>query len=856
MLLRHVVFSLVFFLFQLSFASQDRNCNSALQANSVLAAINFYGLEPFSLTLLEDRDFSTALEQLENDYRSHFLEKLEYSNEFTFEQTLLPFFEIKSKLNLLSHYLERKQFEFPSKNYHELIAQVERQRRHMIADTLSHRLFRQKVESFSKFELNVVEQSLHSDIVEQIEQYDARLSKNPLLRPSNLDFNTVPFDQIRIQHFYPALVEAFRVAEQRWHLLLNEPQSPSYANTIISLAAVDETLERVETVLYLYNSNNNLQEIKSEINQLVRSVGAWRIDFSSAIFTNKDYFQRVKRVAETETLNAFQKRHIDKLLRGFIHSGMDLEPVQLARFLELKKKLTELTTEFTNNTMEQGRLTHFHVHITDPSQLEGVEESVILRAKKNAESLGLEGWAFDSEIDTLYAILDFAESEELRKRYWLTRVSRNTHGDDLDNTELVKAIVKTRHEIAQILGYQNHAELTLTERMAKTPERVAQFLDDLLERVKPKAEQEMQILHNYKAAKAKDKSPLKPWEVSYWMRRYKEENYKFDKQKLKLYFEVHKVLAGVFKTAHRLYGLHFLERKDLPVYDSTVQVFEVREGDKKLGLLYIDLYSRSGVKSEGAWMSAWFSQDRNLQGERIPPVVSINANFTQAEQNLTYLNAEEVLTVFHEFGHALHALMSDVEISAHASPSVQWDFVELPSQFMENYVYEREVLDSFASNDENQPLPGDLWQAWIDSESFGSAWIFMMQLKSAYLDMAYFSKGHEGIEDLLTFEQEINEKTRVLELSGYERPFAPTFSHIMVGGYSAGYYSYKWAEVLDADAYAAFKETGDIFNPELANRFAVLLSMGGSMDPEDLYFYFRGQEPSVDHLLKRSKIIE
>ncbi len=696
-------------------------------------------------------------------------------------------------------------------------------------------------------------------LIEDIKRFSLAASENPLLRPSNLDYGAIPFDKIKIEDFYPAVQMTYKRAKRAFEdLLLAKKVEPNFRNTIEALIHLDRDFERVQTVLYIYEGSYALPEYREELNQLVRLSESLSIDLQTQIFTNEDFFKRVQDVAQSKDLSPSQSRYVQDVLKSFDDSGFKLTSAERTEFVKLKRYLSELTTDYSNNVRSQLTLENFHVIVTDQNELAGLPDEVIQRAKSNAEKMGVEGWVFDSEIETLYAIYDYAESDELRKQYWVQRNSRNSRGDSLDNQNIVKEIVQARQKISQMLGYPTHSHRTLEDRMAKTPERVNQFLRDFLEKVLPKAKNELVELQTYKDSVTQENSKLLPWQISFWTRKLKEEKYNFDEKKLKPYLEVNRVLDGVFRVIGKLYGITFVERKDLPVYSSEVKAFEVLRGGEKLALLYVDLFSRQGVKRDGAWMATYSPQYRDKNGNRISPIVSVNANFTLADKGPTYISFDNAITLFHEMGHGIHGIASDVEIKGQSSPGgVPWDAVELPSQFMENFAYEREVLDMFAYNDEGLVLPQDLLEALVRSENFGSATSFLGQIKLGLVDMALYSQIVDLTEiDLLEFEQEATREAQLLQPTGLERPFSTSFSHIMSGGYSSGYYSYLWASVLDKDAYAAFKDSGDIFNPSLAKSFYKLLSLGGSKDFMQTYVEFRGQEPSVEPLLKSRKIID
>jgi peptidyl-dipeptidase Dcp len=731
--------------------------------------------------------------------------------------------------------LQKAKFDvFANRLVLERLRQLEKNRKQMSS-------FEQKVLDHSKIEVRTLELEVEA---------------NPLLAPSNLDYGAIPFDDIRLEHFYPAINESYQRALDNLEKILRNKETPNFQNTILAIQNLDSDYDRVETILHIYQGNHGLAEHKEELSSLVKYQQELSADLQALRFTNESLFERVKYVLNNTNLSSDQRRFTNDMLDAFEASGFMMAPAERAEFLKLKKKLSGLTTDFSNNVTDQLTLENYFVHTEDENEISGLDKDTIQRAVSNARKLGLSGWVFDSEISTLVAIFDYADSDDLRKKYWLKRISRNTHGDKIDNQMIVKEIVRLRHELAKMLGYEHFSQKVLEDRMAKTPERVKGFLRDLLEKVKPRAKEELAELQEYKNQMTGDSSPLKPWQTSYWTRKLKEDKYSFDEQKLKPYFEVNKVLEGAFKLAKRLYGLTFISRPDLPVYNDEVKVFEVVRGSERVGVIYVDLFSRPGIKRSGAWMSAYALQDRLENGERVPPLISINANFTKEAHGPTYLTIDDVTTIFHEFGHGLHGLLSNVNIRSQASPNVYWDAVELPSQFMENFVYERQVLDQFAISSSGEILPDQLLKSLIDSENFGSALQFLGQLKYSLLDIAFYSEsGLSPIEDLLAFERQINLETSILLPTGLEKPISASFSHIMSGGYAAGYYSYLWAAVLDKDAYAAFKETGDIYNPELANKFLNFLSVGDSQDPLESYLLFRGKEPSVDHLLRSRKII-
>ncbi len=681
--------------------------------------------------------------------------------------------------------------------------------------------------------------------------------KNPFIEAfEKRSFQTrdeaIPFDQLKLEHFVPALDFGIEKARKKIQQLKDNPAPADFDNTIIALETASEDYETVQSVYF----NLFSAEASEELQALAKEISPKSAAFASEIALDDKLFARIKAVHEslgTANLNAEQVRLVEKYYKDFSRNGALLSPENKDKLRQIDQELSLLGPQFSENVL---KATNAFELITDrKADLVGLPEGVIEAAAQDAERKGHPGkWLFNLQAPSFLPFMQYAQNRELRKKLWLAYNSRSFK-DTFDNQEVVKKIVKLRHDRAQLLGFATHADFILSERMAQTPQQVMKFLTELLTPSKKAAERDIAELRAFKKS-IDGNDEVMPWDFAYYSEKLKEKKYKFNDEELRPYFKLETVVEGVFEHARRLYGLTFKEVLDVPKYHPDVRTFEVREErtHNYIGLFYTDFFPRE-TKKGGAWMTAYREQGL-FNGQVRRPHVSIVCNFTKPTASKpSLLTYDEVQTLFHEFGHALHGLLSQVSYRSLAGTNVYWDFVELPSQIMENWVKEKEGLDIFARHyQSNQPIPVELVEKIKKASQFQAGYYSMRQLQFGFLDMAWHQQDPSTIADVDTFENKVTEVTRVLPKVGGTN-VSCSFSHIFAGGYSAGYYSYKWAEVLDADAFEYFKEAG-LFDREVAEKFkAFILSRGGTEHPMELYKKFRGREPDPKALLRREGLM-
>ena len=675
-----------------------------------------------------------------------------------------------------------------------------------------------------------------------------------LLNESNLKYNAVDFGSFKEEDYLPAVKQAIAKGKAEIEELKNNSESPSFENTIEKLESCGLEVDRVLTVFYnLYSAeaSENLQTLAPQISGLTAN-------FSSDINLDADLFERVKAVydqRESLSLSEEQKTLLRKTYIGFVRNGALLDQEKKEKLREIDARLAEVSPKFSENILKQTNA--FELEITDESKLAGLPDSFIEGARELALEKGLKkkAWIVNLDAPSFVPFLKYSEIRDLRKEVWKAYQSRCA-GGEFSNIDIVKEIVSLRHQRAKILGYENHAEYVLEERMAKKPENVIAFLDKLKSPSKAAAEKDLEELKKF----AKDQGledELMPWDFSFYSEKLKIAQYDFDSEQLKPYLPVEKCIAGAFGLAEKLFEIRFEKNTELPTYHPDVQCYEVfdKKDDSFVGLFYADFFPRA-TKRAGAWMTSYKSQGY-YSGKQQRPHVSIVCNFTKPTKGkpslLTFMELE---TLFHEFGHSLHGLLSKCRYKSLGGTNVHWDFVELPSQFMENWLLEKAVLDEFAAHYETgEKIPQELIEKLQKSSHFQAGYQSLRQLNFAYLDMAWHGKYLDNIDDVVAFEREATKDTSLFD--PIEGTLSSTgFAHIFAGGYSAGYYSYKWAEVLDADAFEYFKQEG-IFNKTVADKFKTfVLSQGGTENPMDLYKKFRGQEPQPEALLRRAGLLK
>lgn len=676
---------------------------------------------------------------------------------------------------------------------------------------------------------------------------------NPFFGTYNTPHGTVPFDQIKLEHYEPAIVEGMAQQKAEIEAIINNPEAPTFANTIEPYESSGKMLHRTTTVFANQLSANTCDELQDLANKLMPVLSEHEND----ICLNEQLFARIKQVYDNrgnETLNGEQQKLLEDIYIGFTRNGANLNDEQKATFRELTKQLSLLSLQFSNNLLKETN--DYQLHLKDEDDLKGLPASAVEAAKEAAEEKGLEGWIFTLHSPSFSPFMMYADKRELRKELYLAYNTRCTHDNAQNNVEVVKQLVNLRMQVAQLLGYETYADYALERRMAQDQAHVYKLLNDLLDAYTPTAHQEIEEVQALARELEGDDFILMPWDLGYYSHKLKERKFNLDNEKLRPYFELSKVKQGVFGLATRLYGISFKENKDIPVYHPDVNAYEVYDmDDTYLAVLYTDFHPREG-KQGGAWMTSYKDQwiDKKT-GENSRPHISLVMNFTKPTKDKpALLTHSEVNTFLHEFGHSLHGIFANTAYESLSGTNVFWDFVELPSQFMENYAVEKEFLHTFARHYKtDELLPDELVQSIIDAQNFNVAYACLRQVSFGLLDMAWYTRKEAFDGDVEAYERKAWEKAQVLpQVDG--TCMSVQFSHIFAGGYAAGYYSYKWAEVLDADAFAMFKEHG-IFDVATATSFREnILSKGGTEHPMALYKRFRGQEPTIDALLTRNGI--
>ncbi len=674
---------------------------------------------------------------------------------------------------------------------------------------------------------------------------------NPLL---NLQ-NTKPIDFAKILErkgidFLPALEYYKKITLERIEKIKSEKE-PDFENTILALELSNQEIQECASAYYvLFNS-----ECIPEIQELALTISEFLANLSNDIYLDDILFQKVNEVYQTK--KGIQSKEQNRLLeifwKQFKRNGALLNKESKKRIREIDLELSQLSPKFSENLLKATN--QFELHITDENDLRGLPENLLAQGRENAKIRNKEGYIFTLQFPEYLPFITYCENSELRRKMYIAYRSRAYQGET-NNTEIIKKILKLREERANLLGYKNHSEYVLEERMAKNQETVMNFLEELYNKVYPYALKEIEELKNWVKENLNNSiSEIQPWDYRYYFEKMKKQKFQFHEESLRPYFPLENVIKGIFEVAKRLYNYSFKETSDVSLYHPDVRVFQVFENNEFLGLLYLDLFPRK-TKRSGAWMTT--IREQGLMGDQIlRPHIGIVCNFTKPLPDLpSLLTFDEVKTLFHEFGHALHALSSKVTFRSLAGTNVYWDFVELPSQIMENWIKEKETLHIFAQHYKTkEPIPEEIIQKIKDSENFQAGVQFLTQLQYGFLDMYFHITRADEIQDIKEFEQSVTEKTRIFK-EPEEVCISTGFAHIFAGGYSAGYYSYKWAEVLEADAFEFFKEKG-IFNQDVAGLFKnYILEKGNTEDPMDLYIQFRGRKPHIDSLLNKFHLIK
>lgn len=675
---------------------------------------------------------------------------------------------------------------------------------------------------------------------------------NPLLADFATPFDTAPFHLIKPEHYLPAVQKSIEEAKADISKIKAEVL-PTFENTIEALDRSGKRLNIINAIFF----NLNSAETNEEIQKLAREISPLLTQHSNDILLDQELFQRVAQVfsqKETLGLNPEQTTLLEKTYKAFVRNGAKLSSEKADEMRNIDQELAQLSLKFGENVLaETNKYVHF---VSDESELEGLPDGIKEAAAQIAEEKGEPGkWAFTLDYPSYVPAMTYAKTRELRKILFQAYNTKCAKGDELDNQQIIKDILNLKYKRANLLGYASHSDFVLEERMAKTPTEVLSFLGSLLEKAKPKAEAEVKEV----AAFAKELDGIETierWDFAYYSELLKKAKYELDDEILRPYFQLEKVIEGVFQTTQKLYGLQFIPNKDIPVYHPEVTAYEVRDREGKyLSIFYADFFPRSG-KRNGAWMTSYRGQSVE-NGEDHRPHISIVCNFTKPTKTKpSLLTFNEVTTLFHEFGHALHGMLAKGTYESLTGTSVYWDFVELPSQIFENWCYEKECLDLFAQHYETgEKIPSELIDKIKNAANFQQGYMTVRQISFGLLDMAFHSRNPKTIENIADFEKEIMKRTDLLpKVPGML--MSTSFSHIFQGGYSSGYYSYKWAEVLDADAFELFQEKG-VFDPETAEAFQKnILSAGGSEHPSILYARFRGRAPKQEALLKRAGLLQ
>ncbi len=671
---------------------------------------------------------------------------------------------------------------------------------------------------------------------------------NPLLQ----DFNTAPFSEISVSDYKPAFQQAIQMTKDEITEIVNNSDAPSFENTTEALDYTGQKLDRISSIFF----NLNSAETSKEIQEIAKDISPWLSEFKNDMILNAQLFQRVKAVYDQKDsldLTPEQNTLLEKQYKGFARNGANLNEADKDSLRKIDAELAKLSLQFGEHVLADNNA--YELHITDEKDLAGLPDGVKEAAKIIASQKEKDGWIFTLDYPSYIPFMTYADNRELRKELAIASGKKGFQQNENNNEQIVLDIVTLRHQRANLLGYKTHAHFVLEERMAEAPEKVLSFLNDLLEKAKPAAQREFSNLENY-AKKLDNIDQLQKWDGAYYSEKLKKELFNLDQELLKPYFQLENVIEGAFTIAHKLYDLTFEEVFDIDKYHEDVKTYHVKntQGDF-VAVFYADFHPRSG-KRNGAWMTSYKSQ-QILNGINDRPHISIVCNFTKpTDSQPSLLTFNEVTTLFHEFGHALHGILADTTYNSLSGTSVSWDFVELPSQVLENWCYEKEALELFAKHYETgEMIPMEYVEKIKESASFHEGMQTLRQLSFGLLDMSWHAKeSSEEIPSVKEFEMNAFAPTKLYP-DVAENCMSTAFSHIFQGGYSAGYYSYKWAEVLDADAFELFQEKG-IFDKETANKFKDhVLSKGGTEKPMTLYKRFRGKEPKPDALLKRAGLL-
>lgn len=679
---------------------------------------------------------------------------------------------------------------------------------------------------------------------------------NPFLHPYGTPHDAVPFDRIELADYEEAMMEGIRRDNESIDRIVNNPDEPTFENTIIPEDEVKgrkhyyDLLDRVTTVFFNLlsaESNDDLEALAQKMSPILTR-------HSNDVSLNPKLFARIKYVHDHHReLTPEESMLLEKSYDGFVRSGALLDEKGKQRLRELTEEASRLSLTFSQNLLKENKA--FELNITDEAKLDGLPDSVRETAAETARERGEKGWVFTLDAPSYVPFMMYSSQRDLRKKMYMARATQGTHDNGNSNIEVCKRLINLRREMAQLLGYKTYADYVMKYRMASNVKNVYKLLDDLIENYKPTALREQADIQALARKLEGDDFEVMPWDSSYYSHKLKLEKFDLDPEMLRPYLEVSNVIKGVFGLATRLYGITFKERNDIPVYNPDVRTYEVSDADGSyLALLYVDFHPRKG-KQDGAWMTEYQGQWIERDGTNVRPHVSLVMNLSRPTADKpALLNLSEVETFLHEFGHSLHGMFANTRFESLSGTNVWWDFVEMPSQFMENYAVEKDFLHTFAFHYKTgEPMPDELIDKVVASRNFNAASACLRQVSFGLLDMAYYTLTEPFTANLMEFEKKAWAKA-VITKQLPDTCMTTQFSHIMAGGYAAGYYSYKWAEVLDADVFSVFKKNG-IFDRKTAQSFRDnILSRGGTEHPMVLYKRFRGQEPTIDALLERDGI--
>ena len=680
--------------------------------------------------------------------------------------------------------------------------------------------------------------------------------KNPFFFPYDTPHDVAPFDRIRLEDYEEAFMEGIRREDEQIDKLINDPRKPTFDNTIISIDDEKDSegyydlLSRVSSVFF----NLLSAETNDEMDALAQKLSPILTKHANDIRLNERLFERIKYVHHHHRrLTPEEKMLLDKCYDGFVRSGALLDSAGKERLRQLTEEASMLGLQFSQNLLKENKA--FTLHITDEAQLDGLPDTAREAAALAAKERELEGWVFTLDFPSYSPFMTYSTQRDLRRQMYMAKNTECIHDNTENNLEICKRLINLRRELAQLLGHKTYADYVLKHRMAGSVRKVYKLLNDLIDAYKPTALKEVEAIRRL-AQKIEGKGfKMEPWDFGFYSHKLQLAKYNIDAEMLRPYFELSKVIGGVFGLANRLYGITFKENPDIPVYHPDVKAYEVFDRDGSyLAVFYADFHPRKG-KQGGAWMTEYQGQWIDRKGVNNRPHVSVVMNLTKpTEEKPALLTLGEVETFLHEFGHALHGMFANTRFESLSGTNVWWDFVELPSQFMENFAVEKDFLRTFAFHYQTgEPIPDDLIDRIRKSRNFNVAYACLRQVSFGLLDMAYYTQKDAFCEDIIPFEKKAWAKAIITEQLP-DTCMTVQFSHIMAGGYAAGYYSYKWAEVLDADAFSVFKKHG-IFNQKTAQSFRDnILSKGGTENPMVLYKRFRGGEPTIEALLKRNGI--